>query len=119
MGGPTRCASGARAVARAIRAGPNRGESTTASRLDGLKSFVKFLKVLLLVFGGIAVFVGAFTIFNTLSITVAQRSRELALLRALGATRRQVLRSVVVEALAIGRSPRRSASWPGLGLASC
>ena len=56
---------------------------------------MKFLKILLLVFGGIAVFVGAFTIYNTLSITVAQRSRELALLRALGATRRQVLRSVV------------------------
>ena len=47
--------------------------------LDGLKMFVKFLKILLLVFGGIAVFVGAFTIYNTLSITVAQRSRELAL----------------------------------------
>ena len=71
--------------------------------LDGLKTFVHFIQVFLLVFGGIAVFVGAFTIYNTLSITVAQRSRELALLRALGATRRQVLRSVVAEALAMGR----------------
>ena len=43
-------------------------------------------------FGAVAVFVGAFTIYNTLSITVAQRSREPALLQALGATRRQVLR---------------------------
>ena len=85
--------------------------------LDGLKTFVKFLKILLLVFGGIAVFVGAFTIYNTLSITVAQRSRELALLRALGATRRQVLRSVVVEALAIGTVASVIGVAAGLGLA--
>jgi putative ABC transport system permease protein len=85
--------------------------------LDGLKMFVKFLKILLLVFGGIAVFVGAFTIYNTLSITVAQRSRELALLRALGATRRQVLRSVVVEALAIGAIASAIGLVAGIGLA--
>jgi len=85
--------------------------------LDGLKSFVKFLKVLLLVFGGIAVIVGAFTIYNTLSITVAQRSRELALLRALGASRRQVLRSVVVEALAIGTVASAIGLAVGVGLA--
>ena len=85
--------------------------------LDGLKSFVNFLKVFLLVFGGVAVFVGAFTIYNTLSITVAQRSRELALLRALGATRRQVLRSVVVEALAIGVVASIIGLLAGLGLA--
>jgi putative ABC transport system permease protein len=85
--------------------------------LDSLKSFVNFLKVALLVFGGIAVFVGAFTIYNTLSITVAQRSRELALLRALGATRRQVLRSVVVEALAVGIVASAIGLVAGLGLA--
>src|SRR5687767_4638646 len=85
--------------------------------LDGLKMFVDFLKVFLLVFGGIAVFVGAFTIYNTLSITVAQRSRELALLRALGATRRQVLRSVVVEALAIGTIASLAGLAAGVGLA--
>jgi putative ABC transport system permease protein len=78
---------------------------------------VKFLKILLLVFGGVAVVVGAFTIYNTLSITVAQRSRELALLRALGATRRQVLRSVVVEALAIGTVASAIGVAAGLGLA--
>ena len=85
--------------------------------LDELKSFVKFLKILLLVFGGVAVVVGAFTIYNTLSITVAQRSRELALLRALGATRRQVLRSVVIEALAIGTIASAIGVAAGLGLA--
>jgi putative ABC transport system permease protein len=85
--------------------------------LDSLKTFVKFLKIALLVFGGIAVFVGAFTIYNTLSITVAQRSRELALMRALGATRRQVLRSVVVEALAIGTLASAVGVVAGIGLA--
>jgi putative ABC transport system permease protein len=85
--------------------------------LDSLKTFVKFLKTLLLVFGGIAVVVGAFTIYNTLSITVAQRSRELALLRALGATRRQVLRSVVVEAFAVGTVASAIGVVAGLGLA--
>ncbi|MEY2426727.1 MAG: putative transport system permease protein, partial [Actinomycetota bacterium] len=56
----------------------------------------------LLAFGFIAVLVGAFLIFNTFSITIAQRTRELALLRMLGASRRQVLTSVLAEALFLG-----------------
>jgi putative ABC transport system permease protein len=79
---------------------------------DGLKQFVSIIKYILLAFGGIAILVGAFTIFNALSITVAQRTRELALGRALGASRRQVLRSVVAEAFAMGVA----ASAVGLGL---
>jgi putative ABC transport system permease protein len=58
----------------------------------GVGSFINFIRGFLLGFGGIALFVGAFVIFNTLSITVAQRTRELATLRTIGATRRQVLR---------------------------
>ena len=58
-----------------------------------------FLQIGLLVFAGVAVFVGAFIIQNTFRIIVAQRTRELALLRAVGATGRQVLALVVVEAL--------------------
>ncbi len=73
---------------------------------------ITFIRGLLLAFGGIALFVGAFVIFNTLSITVAQRSRELATLRTLGASRRQVLRSVLAEAGLIGVV----ASLAGLGL---
>ena len=92
-------------------------EANDRFTLDGLESFVDFLQVFLVAFGGIAVFVGAFTIYNTLSITVAQRSRELALLRALGATRRQVLRSVVAEALAIGAVASAIGMIAGLGLA--
>ncbi len=61
-----------------------------------------FLTPALLAFGVIAVFVGAFIIFNTFSITVAQRLREFAMLRTLGASRRQVLRVVTAEALVIG-----------------
>lgn len=64
--------------------------------------FITFLQGFLLAFGGVALFVGAFVIANSLSITIAQRTRELATLRMLGASRRQVLRSIVVEALAVG-----------------
>ena len=70
--------------------------------LEGLEQFISIIRTVLLVFGFVAIFVGAFTIFNTLSITVAQRTREFGLLRMVGATRRQVLGSVLLEALAIG-----------------
>ena len=59
-------------------------------------------KIFLLVFAGIAIFVGAFIINNTFSITVAQRSKDMAMLRAIGASRRQVRRSILVEALVTG-----------------
>src|SRR5437763_1522175 len=64
--------------------------------------FVTVIKYALLAFAGIAVFVGAFVIANTLGITIAQRMREFATLRTIGASRRQVLWSVLLEALIIG-----------------
>jgi putative ABC transport system permease protein len=64
------------------------------------------------IFALIALFVGGFTIFNTFSITVGQRTRELALLRIVGASRRQVFRSVLAEAAIVGLV----ASVIGLGL---
>src|SRR4051812_35068889 len=70
--------------------------------LDGLTSFVKIIRGILVAFGMVSIFVGAFIIFNTLSITVAQRIRELAMLRTVGASRRQVMRSVVGEAAVMG-----------------
>jgi putative ABC transport system permease protein len=79
---------------------------------QGVGEFVTFIRYFLLAFGGIALFVGAFVIFNTLSITVAQRTKELATLRTLGASRRQVLRSVVLEGTVLGIV----ASAVGLGL---
>ncbi|MFL6005615.1 MAG: ABC transporter permease [Gaiellaceae bacterium] len=66
------------------------------------ESFLNFLQDFLLAFGGIALFVGSFVIANSLSITIAQRTRELATLRTLGASRRQVLRSIILESLVIG-----------------
>ena len=78
------------------------GEQQAKSSSKDTKEFTKFIQLFLLAFGGIALFVGAFVIFNTLSITVAQRAREFATLRTIGASRRQVMRSVLLEGLAIG-----------------
>ena len=75
------------------------------------------VRYVLLAFGAIALFVGSFVIFNTLSVTVAQRTRELATLRTLGASRRQVLASVVLEALLIGAVASLIGLVAGLGLA--
>jgi putative ABC transport system permease protein len=85
--------------------------------LDGLEQFISIIRIALLVFGGVAILVGAFTIFNTLSITVAQRTRELGLLRMVGAHRRQLLGSVLVEALAVGVLASVIGLVTGLGLA--
>jgi putative ABC transport system permease protein len=78
------------------------GTQDAAHQTADLEDSFGFIRTALLVFGGIALFVGAFVIYNTFTITVAQRTRELALLRTLGASRRQVLRSVVLEAGLIG-----------------
>ncbi|HYX89055.1 MAG TPA: FtsX-like permease family protein [Gaiellaceae bacterium] len=82
-----------------------------------VQTFVSFIRGFLLAFGGIALFVGAFVIFNTLSITVAQRTRELATLRTIGASRRQVLRLVILESLAIGVLASLLGVAAGIGLA--
>ncbi len=78
------------------------GNSQAQSDSEDTNSFISILQTFLLAFGGIALFVGAFVIANSLSITIAQRTREFATLRTLGASRRQVLGSVIVEALFIG-----------------
>jgi len=69
---------------------------------EEIRENLGFLQTLLLVFGYVAVLVGAFIIFNTFSITVAQRVSEFGVLRTLGASRRQILGSVLLEALLIG-----------------
>ena len=78
------------------------GQEAAARQSDDIKSDLSFFTIVLLVFGGVTLLVGSFLIFNIFNITVAQRIRELGLLRTLGATRGQVLRSVVLEAAVIG-----------------
>jgi putative ABC transport system permease protein len=92
-------------------------ESQDRFDLGGLDQFLKILRTALLVFGFISLFVGAFIIFNTLSITVAQRTKEFGLLRMIGASRRQVLTSVVLEALVIGFLASILGIAAGVGLA--
>jgi len=93
------------------------GVAQANEQSDEVALFVTFIRYFLLTFGGIALFVGAFVIFNTLSITVAQRTRELATLRTIGASRRQVLGSVLLEALVIGALASVIGLFLGLALA--
>ena len=92
------------------------GDEDAAAQAADLEDEFGFFRTALLVFGGIALFVGAFVIYNTFSITVAQRTRELAMLRLIGASRRQLLRSVVLEAAIIGLLASLLGLLGGLGL---
>ncbi|RZS80058.1 putative ABC transport system permease protein [Motilibacter rhizosphaerae] len=82
-----------------------------------IQTGLSFITTFLLVFAGVALFVGSFIILNTFSMIVAQRTRELALLRALGASRRQVTRSVLLEALVVGLVGSIIGVALGMGLA--
>jgi putative ABC transport system permease protein len=102
------------AIARVLPAGATvqTASSETDEAQDEIGQITSIMRYFLLAFAGIALFVGAFVIFNTFSITVAQRTREFATLRTIGASRRQVLAAVIIESLAIGIL----ASLVGLGL---
>jgi putative ABC transport system permease protein len=78
------------------------GQDAAKRQSKDIADQLSFFQIVLLVFGLVTLFVGSFLIFNIFNITVAQRTRELGLLRTLGATRRQVLGSVVAEAGVIG-----------------
>jgi putative ABC transport system permease protein len=93
------------------------GQAQAAEDANDTNSFTSFLQTFLLSFGGIALFVGSFVIANSLSITVAQRTREFATLRTIGASRRQLLRSVLVESLVLGVLASVTGLFLGLGLA--
>jgi len=80
-------------------------------------AFTSFLQTFLLSFGFIALFVGAFVIANSLSITIAQRTREFATLRTIGASRRQILRSVLLESFVTGVLASLTGLFLGLALA--
>ncbi len=93
------------------------GDEQASEDSDEVGTFTTIIRYFLLSFAGIALFVGAFVIFNTLSITVVQRTREFATLRTVGASRRQVLGSVILEALVIGLLASVIGLFAGLGLA--
>jgi putative ABC transport system permease protein len=78
------------------------GEEAAKRQTDDIEKNLGFFRIALLVFAGVSLFVGSFQIFNTFSITVAQRTREFGMLRTLGASRRQILSSVGIEALVLG-----------------
>jgi putative ABC transport system permease protein len=80
-------------------------------------SFISFLRGFLLAFGGIALFVGSFVIANSLSITIAQRTREFATVRTVGASRRQILTSILIEAVVVGVLASLVGLLAGFGLA--
>ena len=94
------------------------GQAQAAEDASDTDSFISFLRGFLLAFGGVALFVGAFVIANSLSITIAQRMREFATLRTLGASRNQVLGSVVLEALIVGLLASITGLFLGLALAT-
>ena len=94
------------------------GEQDTQSQKDDINEGIGFLKTALLVFAGVSLFVASFLIFNTFSITVAQRTREFAMLRTLGANRRQLIASVIGEALLIGLFASGVGLLAGIGFAS-
>ncbi len=78
------------------------GQTVADEASDAVSEDLKFLNILLEIFAGVALFVGSFIIWNTFTMTVTQRAREIALVRAVGATRWQVLRSLLTEALLLG-----------------
>jgi len=93
------------------------GAQITAETQTAVKDGMSFFSTFLLSFAFIALFVGAFIIFNTFSIIVAQRQKEMALLRALGASNRQVTRSVLVEASIVGLLSSAAGVGAGIGVA--
>jgi putative ABC transport system permease protein len=107
-------ASVGHAIAKVLPAGTEvvSGQTVADEQTNSIDQALSFFSTALLVFAFISLFVGGFTIFNTFSITVGQRTRELALLRIVGASRRQVFRSVLLEAGILGTV----ASVVGLGL---
>ncbi|MER5753977.1 ABC transporter permease [Streptomyces sp. NPDC002088] len=93
------------------------GEQAKSAAAD-LGGFLDVIKYVMLGFAGIAVLVGVFLIVNTFSMLIAQRTRELGLLRALGADRRQVRRSVLTEAVLLGLVGSTLGLAAGIGLAA-
>jgi putative ABC transport system permease protein len=93
------------------------GDSFAQEQKDDIGTSLGFITTFLLIFAGIALFVGSFIIYNTFSIIVVQRGREMALLRAVGASSRQVLGSVMLEAVVVGLFASAVGVLAGIALA--
>jgi len=93
------------------------GTEVTKKTQNSVTTAISFINYFLLAFGAIALLVGTFIIYNTFSMLIAQRLRELALLRAVGASRRQVNRSVLLEAVVVGLTGSVLGIGSGVGLA--
>ncbi|GAA1348987.1 ABC transporter permease [Streptomyces beijiangensis] len=93
------------------------GQQLADDQAEQIESGMSSMNTMLLAFAGIALFVGIFLIANTFTMLVAQRTRELALLRAVGASRKQVTRSVLAEALVVGAVASAVGFVLGIGLA--
>ncbi|MGW4033109.1 ABC transporter permease, partial [Streptomyces sp. NPDC004838] len=94
------------------------GKESAGEQAEQIESGMEGLNTVLLAFAAIALFVGVFLIANTFTMLVAQRTKELALLRAVGASRRQVKRSVILEAMVVGAIASVIGFTVGLGLAA-
>ena len=94
------------------------GAEVTKQTQDDISTVLRFINYFLLAFGAIALLVGTFIIYNTFSMLVAQRLRELALLRAIGASRRQINRSVLLEAVVVGLTGSVLGIAGGVGMAN-
>ncbi|WP_030021615.1 ABC transporter permease [Streptomyces monomycini] len=100
---------------------PDTAESVTGQKMaddqaEMIAKSMDSMKTGLLVFAGIALFVGIFIIANTFTMLVAQRTKELALMRAVGASRRQVTRSVLIEAFVVGAVAAVTGLLAGIGI---
>lgn len=93
------------------------GATVSQENSDAVNEDLKVVGILFMIFAGIALFVGAFIIWNTFTMIVTQRSREIALMRAIGATRRQVMRSLLFEAVLLGAAASTIGLGIGLGVA--
>ncbi|MEI7032444.1 ABC transporter permease [Streptomyces pratensis] len=94
------------------------GKALADEQAEQIENGLSSLNAMLLAFAGIALFVGVFLIANTFTMLVAQRTRELALMRAIGASRSQVKRSVLIEAAVVGLLASVIGFLLGLGLAT-
>lgn len=94
------------------------GSEITKESQDAIGNALSFINILLLVFAAVALFVGSFIIYNTFSIIVAQKQRENALLRAVGASRRQIISSLLVESVIVGFLASAIGFVAGIGMST-